>query len=128
MLELAPDLPRLRVERIQIQQVLLNLLRNSIDALEAVPPERRQVFIRSAADEAGDILITVTDSGPGVPDQLLPRLFMPFVTSKSNGTAPGLAISRTIVEAHGGRLDYQPNKPWGAAFVVKLPAEQGPAA
>ena len=66
MLELAPDLPRLRVERIQIQQVLLNLLRSSIDALEAVPPERRQMFIRSAADEAGDILITVTDSGPGV--------------------------------------------------------------
>lgn len=59
------------------------------------------MFIRSAADEAGDILITVTDSGPGVPDQLLPRLFMPFVTSKSNGTGLGLAISRTIVEAHG---------------------------
>jgi two-component system sensor kinase FixL len=128
VLELAPDLPRLRLDRIQIQQVLLNLLRNSIDALEASPPERREVVIRSAKDGMGDILITVADSGPGVTDTLLQRLFMPFVTSKANGTGLGLAISRTIVEAHGGRLDYQANKPRGAAFIVKLPAEQGPAA
>ena len=108
--------------------MLLNLLRNSIDALEASPPERKEVVIRTEPDGIGDILITVTDTGPGVPDELLQRLFMPFVTSKTDGTGLGLAISRTIVEAHGGRLDHQANTPSGATFIVKLPAEQGPEA
>ncbi|MGO9592361.1 MAG: PAS domain S-box protein [Steroidobacteraceae bacterium] len=128
VLDLRPDLPRLRLDRIQIQQVLLNLLRNSIDALEASPPERKEVVIRTEPDGIGDILITVTDTGPGVPDELLQRLFMPFVTSKIDGTGLGLAISRTIVEAHGGRLDHKANTPSGATFIVKLPAEQGPEA
>jgi C4-dicarboxylate-specific signal transduction histidine kinase len=128
VLELKPGLPRLSVDRIQIQQVLLNLLRNSIDALEVLPPERREVVIRTELDGMGDILITVADTGPGVPIELLQRLFMPFATSKANGTGLGLAISRTIVEAHGGRLDYQAAAPRGAAFTVRLPATQEPEA
>ena len=128
VLDLAPDLPRLRLDRIQIQQVLLNLLRNSIDALEALPPERKEIVIRSALEQSGDVVITVSDTGPGVPEELLQRLFMPFATTRSDGTGLGLAISRTIVEAHGGRLDHQANTPSGAAFIVKLPAEQGSVA
>jgi len=124
VLELAPDLPRMNVDRIQIQQVLLNLLRNSIDALEVTTPGHRVVVIRTGLDPTGDILITVADTGPGVPQDLLPRLFMPFATSKAHGTGLGLAISRTIVEAHGGKLDYQGDGGRGAAFTVKLPAAQ----
>ena len=124
VLELKTDLPRMHVDRIQIQQVLLNLLRNSLDALEETPPGRREVVIRTGLDPTGEVLITVADSGPGVPEHLLPRLFMPFATSKAHGTGLGLAISRTIVEAHGGKLDYQGDARRGAAFTVKLPAAQ----
>lgn len=124
MLELQPDLPRMNVNRIQIQQVLLNLLRNSLDALEITPPGLREVVIRTGLDPMGEILITVADTGPGVPEYLLSRLFMPFATSKAHGTGLGLAISRTIVEAHGGKLEYQGDGRRGAAFTVKLPAAQ----
>ncbi|MFI4868148.1 MAG: PAS domain S-box protein [Steroidobacterales bacterium] len=124
VLELEPKLPRMNVDRIQIQQVLLNLLRNSLDALEVTPPGLREVVIRTRLDPTGEILITVADTGPGVPEYLLPRLFMPFATSKAQGTGLGLAISRTIVEAHGGRLDYQGDGRPGATFTVKLPAAQ----
>jgi two-component system sensor kinase FixL len=128
VLALAPELPRLMLDRIQIQQVLLNLLRNSIDALEATAPELREVVFRTGLSPTGDVQITVTDTGPGVPAELLERLFMPFATSKANGTGLGLAISRTIVEAHRGRLEYRPNRPRGAAFIVTLPAEPRPEA
>ena len=123
--ELAPGLPPVSIDRIQIQQVLLNLLRNSIDALEETPADQRDVVIRSGSDDAGDITVTVADTGPGVPEKVRDRLFMPFVTSKASGTGLGLAISRTIVEAHGGRLEYRPVEGNGAAFVLTLRASAG---
>jgi two-component system sensor kinase FixL len=123
--DLAPGLPPVSIDRIQIQQVLLNLLRNSIDALEDTPADQRDVVIRSGADAAGDLTVTVADTGPGVPANVRERLFMPFVTSKASGTGLGLAISKTIVEAHGGRLEYRPVEGQGAAFVVTLRASAG---
>ena len=123
--ELAATAPLVSIDRIQIQQVLLNLLRNSIDALEEVPAGQRRVVIRTDSDAASDVIVTVTDNGPGVPPTILDRLFMPFVTSKAAGTGLGLAISKTIVEAHGGRLEYRRVDGNGAAFVLTLRAFAG---
>ncbi len=120
-LELAPELPRVALDRIQMQQVLLNLLRNSIDALQTVPRAERDVTIRTAGPLEGHVELTVADNGPGVPEQIRERLFMPFATTKEHGTGLGLVISRTIVEAHRGRLDYRSNRPHGARFIITLP-------
>lgn len=128
VLDLAPDLPNVSVDRIQIQQVLLNLLRNSIDALAAIPAGQREIVVRSSRNDVGDIAVVVIDTGPGVAPELLERLFMPFVTSRPEGTGLGLAISRTIVEAHKGRLDYEPRAGSGARFVITLPSEPEPHA
>jgi two-component system, LuxR family, sensor kinase FixL len=120
-LHLAAALPHLVLDQTQLQQVVLNLIRNSIDALALVQDIPRQVTIRSALDAAGDVAITVADNGSGVAAQMLPTLFMPFSTSKPFGVGLGLAISRTIVEAHRGRLEYQTRTPRGALFIVTLP-------
>jgi two-component system sensor kinase FixL len=120
-LQLAPDLPRLMLDRIQVQQVILNLFRNSIDALTAVSSGPRQLSICSARSAEGDVTATVADNGPGVAAAMLPTLFMAFSTNKPQGTGLGLAISRTIVEAHRGRLEYQANGPRGALFRLTLP-------
>lgn len=119
---LADDLPLVTMDRIQIQQVVLILLRNAIDVLQGEPPEVREVVIRTGTNGLGDLQITVADSGPGVSPEIVQQLFMPFVTTKDNGTGLGLAISRSIVEAHRGRLEYRANEPHGAVFVVTLPS------
>jgi len=123
LFELAAGLPRVSVDRIQIQQVVLNLVRNSIDAIRDAPPGQRDVRVRTGTAADGQILIAVQDDGPGVAAAIRDRLFMPFVTTKESGTGLGLAISRTIVEAHRGRLDYRPKEPCGACFTVTVPAE-----
>ena len=125
--ELASGLPAVLIDRIQIQQVLLNLLRNSIDALQSMPPGNKELTVRTAAPRPGHIEITVSDSGPGVAAEMLDHLFTPFATTKSDGTGLGLAISRSIVEAHHGTLAYQGVEPTGARFTVTLPtADQKP--
>ena len=129
VLKLGADLPHVSLDRVQIQQVLLNLLRNSIDALEAIPPSQREVIIRTATGTAaGDVIVEIADTGTGMAADILPHLFTPFATNKPQGTGLGLAISRTIVEAHRGRLEYRANKPCGAVFIVTLPSEQGVSA
>lgn len=121
-LELDPELPAAPLDRIQIQQVLLNLLRNAIEALENVPASARRVTVSTQCQSAsGHVRFVITDSGPGVPDTLLPQIFDPFCTSKSTGTGLGLAISRTIAEAHHGKLSYEPAPGGGAQFVLSLP-------
>lgn len=126
-LELARDLPQVSLDRVQVQQVLLNLLRNSIDAMQSVPLGQRAVRISTAhSSDAGDVQLVVADSGPGVAEQMRERLFMPFATTKEQGTGLGLVISRSIVEAHRGRIEYQPNQPRGARFVVTLPIDRKP--
>jgi two-component system sensor kinase FixL len=113
------------IDRVQVQQVLLNLLRNAIEALEGLPEERRRIVIgtRRLADE--EIEIFVRDRGPGVPQETVERMFDPFYTTKRTGTGLGLAISRTIARAHRGSLGHRANPQGGAEFFFRLPiAEQ----
>jgi two-component system sensor kinase FixL len=121
VLELSNELPRVILDRIQMQQVLLNLLRNAIDALRGIPPERRQVVVRTAQNIPTAVQFEVIDNGPGVPEALRHQLFQRFVSSKDGGLGLGLAISRSIVEAHRGRLEYEPTVPQGATLRVTLP-------
>lgn len=120
-LQLAPGLPRLMLDRIQIQQVVLNLFRNALDALTAVNSGPRQLSIHSALSPEGDVTVAIADNGSGVAADMLPVLFKPFSTDKPQGSGLGLAMSRSIVEAHRGRLEYQANAPSGAVFLLTLP-------
>jgi two-component system sensor kinase FixL len=124
---LANGLPLAPVDPAQIQQVILNLVRNALEALgeSTTTPTPRRVAVRTQLLPEGEVAIAVCDNGPGVSSVIAPRLFDPFCTSKAHGTGLGLAISRTIVKAHQGSLDYHPNTPFGACFTVRLPlAEQ----
>lgn len=121
-MQLAPGLPLVQVDRVQIQQVVLNLLRNAIDALRRMPVGERHIRIQTAIDGTGDVQLAVIDNGEGVPAKLRAQMFVPFTTSKENGTGLGLAVSRSIVEAHRGRLEFEPTQPHGATLRVILPA------
>ena len=104
-LVMEPGLPRVLGDRVHLSQVLLNLLMNGIHAVESCPLDARDIVIEARADDAkGEVELAVRDSGPGVPDNLADEVFKPFFTTKSNGMGMGLALSRTIIEAHGGRL------------------------
>lgn len=126
-LELASDLPPVMVHRLEIQQVMLTLLRNAVEALEGLPPERREVVLRTARTDDGHVEIRVIDRGPGVDARIADRLFSPFVSTKPGGAGLGLAIGRSIVEAHKGTLRYVPPGAEGACFVLQLPHAQGGA-
>ncbi len=122
--ELAPTLPELLVDRIQVQQIILNLLRNGIEALAEQPANDREIVVATALEHGGSVTISVQDNGPGVPDAVVARIFDPFCTTKETGTGLGLAISRTIAEAHQGKLVYEPRPGTkGACFVLRLPCE-----
>jgi two-component system sensor kinase FixL len=121
-------LPPANVDGAQIQQVVLSLVRNAFEAVAPLPTAKRKVELRSLLADDGDIEIRVSDSGPGVPAEIMDRLFEPFVSSKPAGTGLGLAISRTIVEAHRGTIGVRNGRaaePRGATFFVKLPAMNG---
>lgn len=105
-------------DRVQVQQVILNLIRNAIDAMEDSPRRDLIVSVRPAEDEMS--LIAVSDTGPGIDPEIAARLFQPFVTTKRTGMGVGLSISRTIVEAHGGRLWAESNPEGGATFSFTL--------
>ena len=124
-LDLAGALPPVEVERAQIQQVILNLVRNALEALAESSADAREVTVRTRLLSEGDMEIAVWDNGPGVSPAIAPRLFDPFCSSKPTGTGLGLAISRTIVKSHQGTLNYRPNVPRGACFVVRLPLASG---
>lgn len=121
-------LPAVRVNRAQIQQLTLNLVRNAIEAQLETCAESRAVTLLTAANQNGEVEITVVDSGPGVSPAIVPHLFQPFSTTKSNSMGLGLAMSRTIARAHSGTLVYQPNRPTGARFTLTLPAVPPPIA
>jgi two-component system sensor kinase FixL len=118
-MELAPNLPEILVDRIQIQQVLVNLVRNSIDAMSE--SGSGSVLVESLLDADGQIRIRVTDTGPGVIEEMRAGLFTPFTTSKPAGTGLGLAVCKSIVEAHGGSIWYEPNPAGGSIFTITLP-------
>ena len=119
-LELSTTLPFMLADRIQIQQVVINLLTNAMDALGNQSPERRQITIRSR-DEVEFVVFEVEDSGPGIPPEVAQRLFEPFFTTKSEGMGIGLNICETIVRDHGGKIAAVSNKLSGATFRIQLP-------
>jgi len=123
-LQLTNALPLVLVDRVQLQQVLLNLIMNGIEAMAAVTDRRRMLWVQSQVGEAGDVLVAVLDSGTGVGSES-DRVFTPFFTTKANGMGMGLPISRSLIEGHGGRLWSSPNSPHGAIFSFTLPAAAG---
>jgi two-component system sensor kinase FixL len=118
----APELPPVQGDRVQLQQVLLNLLINAFDAMENCAAAERVVIIKSSVGREGDIHVAVQDCGTGVSSDTVSRMFMPFFTSKRDGLGLGLSISRSIVEKHGGRIWAENNKDQGATFYFTLPA------
>ena len=122
-LDLAEHLPPLNLDSGQIQQALLNLLWNALHALSRSATTARQVRIRTRLNTERQVEIDVCDNGPGVPQEYSARLFEPFFTTKPEGTGLGLAMSRTIAEAHGGTLQYRANTPSGACFLMRLPLD-----
>jgi signal transduction histidine kinase len=122
--DIADDLPAVEGDRIQLQQVLLNLIVNAADAMAGLTPHHRQILVRVSVG-ARTVEVAVTDNGKGVPPDQLGRIFEPFVTTKSEGLGMGLAISRTIIEYHDGRLWAGNNADYGATFHVSLPAATG---
>ncbi len=122
--ERAPVLPPVRGDRIQIQQVLINLVRNACDAMAAVRWAPHQMTVRTARRSDGGIAVTVSDNGAGVPVDLRDNLFDPFVTTKSKGMGLGLTISRAIISSHHGEIWYEDNPGGGSVFGFSLPSAQ----
>ena len=122
--ELAPALPGVFGDRIQLQQVIINLLVNGIEAMQSVTGRPRELAIRSSQDEIGQVRLSVTDCGVGISAEDVNRLFNAFFTTKTNGLGMGLSICRSIVEAHGGRLSAGGNDGPGATFQFVLPLHQ----
>jgi PAS domain S-box-containing protein len=121
--DLAEDLPQVTADRVQLQQVMMNLIMNSIDAMKAVEG-KRELALQSQRTENEHLLVTVTDTGVGLPPQQADQIFNAFFTTKEHGTGMGLRISRSIVESHGGRLWAVPNSPRGASFCLTLPTKR----
>jgi C4-dicarboxylate-specific signal transduction histidine kinase len=120
-MELAPALPTILGDRVQLQQVIINLVMNGIEAMQPVTDRSRELVIRSRKDETQQALVSVTDCGVGISAENADRLFNAFFTTKSSGMGMGLSICRSIVEAHGGRLWATANVPHGATFQFTLP-------
>jgi signal transduction histidine kinase len=119
--ELADDLPLITANRVQLQQVILNLLRNASDAMADVDDGRRQLLIRTARDDGDRVRLTVQDVGVGLEAHVIDKLFQAFYTTKSSGMGIGLSVSRSIIEKHGGRLWAEPNDGPGATFAFSIP-------
>jgi two-component system sensor kinase FixL len=121
--ELDPLLPLLRGDRIQLQQVILNLVLNGAEAMINCSPERRKLFVRTYSDGLG-ILLAVRDYGVGLDPKSLEKIFEPFYSTKNEGMGMGLWINRAIIQAHGGRLWAANNDDGGATFTVTLPVSE----
>jgi signal transduction histidine kinase len=120
--ELAGDLPQVMGDRVQLQQVMMNLIINSIAAMKDVDGWR-ELAIKSRLAEDGQIAVCISDTGVGLPPQGVDQIFNAFFTTKRDGTGMGLPISRTIVESHNGRLWAADNSPRGASFHLTLPTK-----
>ena len=120
--ELVEGLPPVRGDRVELQQVILNLILNALEAMSEMSEGPRELLITTGKTESGDVLVAVRDSGPGLAPAALEHLFKAFYTTKPNGLGLGLSICRSIIEAHGGRLWASANSPRGAVFQFTLPA------
>jgi two-component system sensor kinase FixL len=125
--DLAPGLPKVEGDRIHLQQVLLNLILNGMDAMAGQPRERRRMWVRTRVGAENQVELAVIDSGHGVEPGKLGKVFEPFFTTKANGMGMGLSIARTIIEAHHGRIWAENNPSGGAIFRILLPARDGRA-
>jgi signal transduction histidine kinase len=123
-LELAEPLPPVLGDRVQLQQVLLNLLRNAAEAMAAVEDRPRRLVVRTESEGDAGVRVIVRDAGVGVDRQSLEKLFDPFYTTKSGGMGIGLSVSRSIIERHHGRLWAEPNDGPGTTFAFSIPARQ----
>jgi signal transduction histidine kinase len=121
--ELVDDLPRVLANRIQLQQVILNLIMNAVDAMDSVSDRPRVLCVRSKKHEPADVLVTVEDSGTGIDLEDMHRIFEAFFTRKAEGMGMGLSICRSIVEAHGGRISASRAHPHGSVFQIVLPSD-----
>jgi C4-dicarboxylate-specific signal transduction histidine kinase len=119
-LDVAEAVPDVLADQVQVQQVLVNLLLNAFDALAASAPGHRRVLLASAPAPSNRVAISVTDSGPGVPAEVRPRLFESFFSTKPHGLGIGLAIAQTIVAAHGSRIEHSDAPGGGAVFAFSL--------
>ncbi len=123
-ISLAERLPRLLADHIQMQQVILNLIRNASEAMRSTAAGERILWLKSAATDAGECIVAVEDSGPGIDPEKLEHIFEPFFTTKGAGMGMGLSICRSIVTAHGGRLNARRVRGRGMAFEIVLPLPQ----
>jgi PAS domain S-box-containing protein len=122
--ELTPSLPMILGDRVQLQQVIINLVMNGIEAMQPITDRQRKLLIRSGHDETRHVHVSVTDCGVGISAETANRLFNAFFTTKTGGMGMGLSICRSIVETHKGRLSASPNEGPGATFQFILPAQQ----
>jgi PAS domain S-box-containing protein len=122
--DLPPSVPLVRADRIQIQQILLNLVKNASDAMSHVPVVKRRLTLSLHGNGNGHVRVSVRDTGTGIRDDVLDRLFQPFVTTKPDGMGLGLAVCRTIVDAHRGILRAENNEEGGATFEFTLPVSE----
>ena len=113
--------PSVRGDRVQLQQVVMNLILNAVEAMTSIQAGPRELSISTELNQPSGILIAVRDSGPGIDLEQLDQIFTPFFTTKPNGLGMGLSICRSIIDAHGGRLWAEGNRPRGAAFKFSLP-------
>jgi len=120
--DLAPDLPQAMADRVQLQQVLMNLMINGIEAMKDADG-KLELAIRSQRMQNEEVVVSVTDSGVGLPPQHTEQIFNAFFTTKPHGTGMGLRISRSIIESHDGRLWAADNSPRGASFCFALPTK-----
>jgi signal transduction histidine kinase len=120
-MEFAPALPMIMGDRVQLQQVIINLVMNGAEAMQSLTDRPRELVIRSRQDETQQVLVSVTDCGVGFSAENAGRLFNAFFTTKSGGMGMGLSICRSILEAHNGRLWATANVPYGATFQFTLP-------
>jgi len=123
---LGEELPPLQGDRVQLQQVTLNLIMNALESIGDREPGPREILISTAKNNAGEIHVRVQDSGPGVEPANIERIFAAFYTTKADGLGMGLSICRSIIQAHGGKLWVTPGVPQGAVFQFTLPVDNGP--
>jgi signal transduction histidine kinase len=127
VVDLAPALPAVFGDRVQLQQVILNLVMNGIEAMASIADRPRQLTIRSRPAESDQVTVAVHDTGVGLDASHIDRLFNAFFSTKPGGMGMGLSISRSIIEAHGGRLSAAANTPHGAIFRCSLPVADATA-